>query len=59
MGVRSLCSTSVLGLFLAVLFTPQSAIWGREVRGNTEGVNQVSALGFSWPIPLIQRSEEQ
>lgn len=50
---------SVLGFFLAVLFTPRSVIWGREVKGDTAGVNQDSALGFSWPIPLIQGSEEK
>lgn len=50
---------SVLGFFLAVLFTPRSVVWGREVKADTEGVNQDSALGFTWLIPLIQRSEEQ
>lgn len=50
---------SVLGFFLAVLVTPPSVIWGREVKGGTEGVNQEGALDFSWPITSIQRSEEQ
>lgn len=45
---------SVLGFFLAVLVTPPSVIWGREVKGGTEGVNQEGALDFSWPVTSIQ-----
>ena len=58
-GEKLVQHLSVLGFFLAVLFTSRSVIWGREVKGDTEDVNQDSALDFSWPIPLIQRSEEQ
>lgn len=40
---------SRLGFFLATPFSPWSVIWGRHR----------SSLGFTWPIPLPQTSEEK